>query len=462
MRKVHWDNHASKHQTNQRFYQKLLKHYYGFLIPPHLKILEIGCGRGDLLASLNPQTGVGIDLSPTTVEIARKRHPSLTFETMDAHDLALTETFDAVILSDLLNDVYDAQWILQKLKQVIHPNTRIIINTHSRLWQPILKIAEILGFATPSLKQNWLAKDDIVNLLRLEGYDIIKTTPEILLPIYVPMLSALINRFVAKIAPFRWFNLIHLIVARPQYTKPLGEAPGVSVIVASRNEEGNIPALFERIPQMGSGTEIIFVEGGSSDDTYGAIEREIPKHPDLDVKLFKQPGKGKGDAVRVGFANASKEILMILDADMTVSPEDLPRFYEAIVQGKGEFINGVRLVYPMEKEAMRFFNLLGNKGFSMVFSWILGQPIKDTLCGTKVLTKDNYQKIANNRSYFGEFDPFGDFDLIFGAAKQNLKIVDMPIRYGERTYGDTNIARWSSGVLLLKMSVFAARRLKFI
>ena len=180
------------------------------------------------------------------------------------------------------------------------------------------------------------------------------------------------------------------------------------------------------------------------------------------VKTLRQPGKGKGDAVRTGFDAAEGDILMILDADLTMPPENLPQFYAAIASGKAEFVNGTRLVYPQENKAMRFLNLLGNKFFSLVFSWLLGRPMKDTLCGTKVLTRVNYRKIADNRSYFGEFDPFGDFDLIFGAGKLNLKIMDLPVRYRERIYGDTNISRWRDGWLLLRMVLFAARRIKFI
>ena len=223
------------------------------------------------------------------------------------------------------------------------------------------------------------------------------------------------------------------------------------MIIPARNEAGNIPDIFARTPDMGEGTELVFVEGHSRDNTYAAIEAAIAAHPERCCQLLRQTGVGKGDAVRLGFARARGEMLMILDADLTVPPEDLPRFYEALRSGKGEFINGVRLVYPMEKQAMRFLNLLGNKFFSLAFSWLLGQPIKDTLCGTKVLWKRDYEAIAANRAYFGDFDPFGDFDLIFGAVKLNLKITDLPIRYRERTYGTTNIQRWKHGWLLLKM-----------
>jgi glycosyltransferase involved in cell wall biosynthesis len=328
------------------------------------------------------------------------------------------------------------------------------------MWQVPILIAEQLGLATQNMEQNWLTGSDVRNLLSLAGFETIQTSSEILFPLPIPLLDDLCDRILVKLWPFYWFNLTNLIIARPQ-AKPADPPPSVTVVVPARNEAGNVPAIFARIPEMGSETEIIFVEGNSSDNTYQAIENEIPLHPDRKVKLLKQPGKGKGDAVRVGFNEASGEILMILDADLTVPPEDLPRFYQAIASGKGEFINGVRLVYPMEDQAMRFLNFLGNKFFSLAFTWLLGQPIKDTLCGTKVIRKTEYETIAANRSYFGDFDPFGDFDLLFGAARMDLKILDLPIRYRERTYGTTNISRWSHGMLLLKMVFFAAKKIKF-
>jgi glycosyltransferase involved in cell wall biosynthesis len=245
------------------------------------------------------------------------------------------------------------------------------------------------------------------------------------------------------------FALTNFISARPDSShKIAAEEPLVSVIIPARNEAGNIPQIFARTPEMGAGTELVLVEGHSRDNTFGAIEEAIANHPERRCQLFRQPGVGKGDAVRLGFSQANGDILMILDADLTVPPEDLPRFFATLVSGKAEFVNGVRLVYPMEEKAMRFINLLGNKFFSLVFSYLLGQPIKDTLCGTKALWKSEYRQIEANRVYFGDFDPFGDFDLLFGAAKLNLKILDLPIRYRERTYGETNIKRWSHGWLL--------------
>jgi glycosyltransferase involved in cell wall biosynthesis len=308
-----------------------------------------------------------------------------------------------------------------------------------------------------------LTVEDITNLLYLADFEVIQQWQEIIWPFSTPFLDLFFNHFLVKLWPFNHLALTNLIVARLQQQKePLSQKPLVSVVIPARNEAGNIPQIFKRTPKLGRGTELIFVEGHSKDDTYAVIAQESAKHPEYQCKLLKQTGIGKGDAVKLGFAHAEGEILMILDADLTVPPEDLPRFYNALLTGKGDFINGVRLVYPMEKRAMRFLNLVGNKFFSLAFSWLLGQSIKDTLCGTKALWKKDYALIAANRAYFGDFDPFGDFDLLFGAAKLNLKIVDLPIRYRERAYGETNIHRWKHGWLLLKMALFAARRIKFV
>ena len=351
------------------------------------------------------------------------------------------------------------------MAQASRPDTRIIINFYSRLWQVPLALTRFLGLAKPLFQQNWLSLQDVSNLLHLSGMEIVSSSEEVLMPIKIPLLSQLMNKVIVKLWPFRYFALSRLVVARPanaELNGTDGREPSVSVIVPARNEAGHIQDILDRTPPMGAHTELIFVEGNSTDDTFDVIKRALEERDDPSLYLYRQPGVGKGDAVRYGYSKATGDILMILDADMTVAPEDLPRFYRAIRDGSGEFINGVRLVYPMERQAMRFLNYLGNRFFGAVFSWLLKQPVKDTLCGTKVLTRSAYDVIASNRSYFGDFDPFGDFDLLFGAAKNNLKMVDMPIRYREREYGTTNIDRWSHGVLLLRMAAYAARKLRFV
>jgi ubiquinone/menaquinone biosynthesis C-methylase UbiE len=466
LRVTNWNRVADKYDNKQGFtsyYHKRLEEVLRFVIPPGQRVIEIGCGLGDLLAALKPSYGVGIDFSPQMIIRARERHPDLHFIETDAHELDLRSDFDFVILSDLINDLWDVQSVFQNISSFIKPQCRIIITSYSRLWELPLTFVRKIGLAKPILYQNWLTVDDIAGLLSLANCEVVRHWEEIIWPIGFPVIDTLLNRFIAKVWPFSWFDLTHIIVAKPCSKKEnLPMSPRVSVIVPARNEEGNIKKIFDEVPDMGGSTELIFVEGGSTDNTYDVIKKTMADYPHRLCKLLRQTGKGKGDAVRLGFQNSSGDILMIYDADMTVPPEDLPRFYDVLAGGKGEFANGVRLVYPMEEEAMRTLNFLGNKFFSLVFSWLLGQPIKDTLCGTKVLWKCDYERIAANRAYFGDFDPFGDFDLLFGAAKLNLKIVEIPVRYRERTYGTTNISRWSHGWLLLRMVFFAALRIKFV
>ena len=416
----------------------------------------------ELLVRLDPAYGYGIDLSSKLIERARSKYPGLHFEVGDASALQMEGEFDFVLCSDLLNDLWDVQSVFEKISGHCHPRTRILINCYSRLWEGPRHLAEKLGLAKPQLNQNWLTVEDISNLLTLAGFETIRASSEIMCPVRFPMLDSLCNRYLVKIWPFRFLGITNFIVARPTPKLELPPKPIVTVVVPARNEAGNIAAILDRVPEMGGGTELVFVEGNSSDGTYETIQQEIAGRPGCTAKLYKQTGKGKGDAVRLGFERSSGDLLMILDADLTVPPEDLPRFYDAWYFGRGDFINGVRLVYPMEDKAMRFLNLLGNKFFSVAFTWLLSQSVKDSLCGTKVLSRSHYEIIAANRAYFGEIDPFGDFDLLFGAARYNLKILGLPVRYRERKYGETNIQRWRHGLLLLRMVLLASRRIRFV
>jgi SAM-dependent methyltransferase len=463
-RRAQWEANARRPESRLAWsggYHRRLTDIYRNLVPPGTSVLELGCGRGDLLASLQPSRGVGVDFSPEMIRQARARHPRLEFVEADVHDLRLGETFDVVILSDIVNDLWDLQAVFERVAAHASPGTRVLLNLYSRVWGLPLAFAQALGLANRLLPQNWLTREDVSHLLHLSGFEVIRETQEILLPLAIPGLGGFANKLLAHLWPFRLLDLTNVVVARP--VSPANRASAtVSVVVPARNEAGNIAAILDRTPRIGAGTELIFVEGHSADDTAQTIEREIAARPGVRARLLRQSGRGKGDAVREGFAAATGDVLMILDADLAVPPEDLPRFYEALHSGKGDFINGVRLVYPMEDRAMRFLNFLGNKFFGLAFSWLLGQPIKDTLCGTKVLWRRDYDVIARNRSHFGEFDPFGDFDLLFGAARLNLRLVDLPVRYRERTYGTTNISRFRHGWLLLKMLAFAATRLKFV
>ncbi len=464
-RKDFWDKSWLKFGNRKRlggYYHRRLLKVYSHIVPAGSRILEIGCGNGRLIGNLDGREKIGVDFSQEAIKLATNSYPDCQFIHADMLDFQLEGQYDYIILSDLAGDLWDIQLSLEKLKPHCHRRTKIVINFYSKLWEGPLKFIQRLGLKKPTLQQNWLTRGDMRGLFYLAGFESVSAWQEILLPLWIPLFNWPLNNFMAKMPLFRHFALANFMVARLAEVEDGSKPATVSIIVAARNEEGHIEDIIARTPLLGSSTELIFVEGNSTDNTYQKIEDEIPKHPDRDIKLYKQPGKGKGDAVRKGFEQASGEILMILDADLTVPPEKLYLFYEALVTNKCSFANGVRLVYPMDKYAMRFFNLLGNKFFSNAFSYLLGQRIRDTLCGTKCLWKEDYERIAKARKYFGDFDPFGDFDLIFGAAKQNLKILDIPIRYKERVYGETNIQRWKHGWLLLKMVILAARKLKFV
>ena len=462
---INYFDHEAKKRDEWRarnwYYHAVLLKLFRFIVPEGETVLELGSGTGDLLADLKPSRGVGVDISSKMIEIAAKKYPHLGWKVGDAAEVALGEKFDYVILSDLVGYLDDIDRLFTSLERACNEHTRVVITYYNYVWEPLLRLAELLHIKSRQPLQNWLSARDIENMLTLGGFEVVKQGKKIIFPLYIPFLSPFLNGFVANLPLISTLGLIQYMVARPVSRDK--KEYSVSIVVPARNERGNIRGAVERMPQFGTYQEIIFIEGGSSDGTYEEIERAAKEYAGKkNIRHAKQEGRGKGDAVRKGFEMAKGDILMILDADLTVRPEDLPKFYQAIASGKGEFINGSRLVYQLEDESMRFLNILGNKFFSIMFSWLLGQRLKDTLCGTKVLFKKDYEKIAAGRSYFGDFDPFGDFDLLFGAAKLNLKIVEIPVRYQARTYGYTNIQRWKHGWLLLKMVLFAMRKIKFI
>lgn len=458
-------NDYINYRKRYSYYGNDIIKYLNFFISDKDSVLEIGCGCGETIHGLHAKDKTGIDFSPKMIEVAKATYPDVQFFEMDAEEITLNKKFDVIIFNNIIGYLDNIQDVFYAIKKNCHEHTRIIISYYNHWWEPVLNFGEFIGIKKKTPQQNWLDSGDIANLLYLSGFETYRTNKRLLLPINIPVLSWLINKYVAKLPIFKSLCLNQFLFARPllNYTEEETQQKfSVSICIPARNESGNIENAILRLPRFGRHQEIIFVEGNSTDDTWQKIQEIQTKYRDShDIKIAQQDGKGKGDAVRKGYSIATQDILMILDADLTMPPEELPKFYHAIATGKAEFINGSRLVYPMDKEAMRFLNTLGNKFFSKVFSWLLEQPIKDTLCGTKVMFREDYIKLAANRKFFGDFDPFGDYDLLFGAYKLNLKIIDLPIRYKERTYGTTNISRFQNGFMLLRMCWFAAGKIKF-
>ncbi len=392
---------------------------------------------------------------PSDKHILMVSDPAISFE-------KIQDTFDYIVVTDILGKVYDIEKFLTGARARMSEDGRIVITQYSTFWEPILRLASWLRLRSPSVEQNWISPHDLQNFLHLSGFEVVKSGEMMLFPKYIPLVSAFFNTILANLWPFSSLCLIHYAIARPIPEGKVHTNPSLSIVVPARNEAGTVERIVNELPELGSFTEIIFIEGHSTDNTFAEMKRVAKEYQGAKrVLVAVQEGKGKGDAVRKGFDMATGDILAVYDADMTVPPEDMEKFYHAIVKNRGEFINGSRLVYPVEKGAMRLLNFFGNKFFSFAFSAILGQPLKDTLCGTKIIWKKDYEDIKTNRAFFGDFDPFGDFDLLFGAAKLNLKIVEVPVHYRDRVYGTTNISRWKHGWLLLRMTIFAARKLKF-
>lgn len=436
-----------------------MKKYFYSLIA---KYLSLYIQPSDTVIEIYPQTDLLINKfskSRILVNSQNNLSDSSAHKINTLNEVALNPP-DYFLLNGCLHYEKDIESTLNALYNACNKESRVIVTFYSSLWKPVMRLASFLKIRNKLPESNWVTRADIDIFLRLTNFEIIRMDNKILLPVYIPVLSTIFNRFLAPLPFFRLFSLLNIMVARP--LNKIKKIESVSIIVPARNEAGNIQAITKRIPQMSANDEIIFIEGHSNDNTWEIIQEVKQNHgSEKKIIIAQQEGKGKADAVRKGFDLASNDILMILDADISVQPEDLLRFHRAIVEDKGEFINGSRLVYPMEKNAMRFFNILGNKFFAQAFTFVTGQQYKDTLCGTKVLTRNNYLKIAANRKYFGDFDPFGDFDLLFGASRMCLKIIDVPIPYKERTYGETNISRWKHGAILLRMLLFAARKIKF-
>ncbi len=443
------------------YYYELQARFLARHVEPRSRVLCIGTGTAEVLRGLDPSRGVGLEACP---ELPGQGGEGIDILPLDGGLEQVEGIFDYVLIPGwVLGMLADVQATLEGLRRFMGPDTRLILMYFSRLWQPAFRLAELTGRKVTTPELSWIPPVELHNFLHLAGFELIASGKLCLLPARVPLLAPLVNRFLAPLPLVNQLCVDNFAVARP--LAPNGprraEEARVSVLVPARNEAGNIERAVRDIPEMGAGTEIVFVEGGSSDDTWRVIQEVAASHPERPIKFMQQDGKGKGDAVRKGFAAAAGDVFMILDADLTVPPETLPRFFEALVSGKGEFINGSRMVYPQEDQAMRFANLLGNRLFGMLLSWLMGQRIRDSLCGTKVVWKRDWQRIQATRAFFGYLDPFGDFDMLFGAAKLDLKIIDLPIRYAARTYGDTNISRWRHGVQLLRMCMLAARKLKF-
>lgn len=462
----HFEELAPRYDVQRRkqaYYYDLLGRWLRYVIPEGQSVLELGCADGTQIMSLKPRHAVGIDFSPAMLRLAQSRNPSGRWI---QHDLTgemppIAANFDYIIGTDILGYVSDIQGTMEQVSRLCSPKTRLVLTKTNPFWGPLFRLGSWFGLTESRRYSNWLTQGQCVHLLELAGFEVVQSGKFCLIPFYIPLISVFFNRILSHLPILRHLALVEYVICRKRVAPEVSK-PSVTVVIPARNERGNILPALQRMPRFSGPLEVIFVEGHSKDGTWEEIQKVAAQSWPFTIKTFQQAGKGKGDAVRVGFDNASNDLLMILDADLTVPPEELPRFYAILADGRAEYVHGTRLVYPMEDQAMRPLNWMGNKFFSWVFSFLLGQSMSDTLCGTKCLWRVEYRRLAEGRKFFGDFDPFGDYDLIFGASKLGLKIAEIPVHYKNRAYGETQINRWRDGALLLRMCAFAARKMYFL
>src|SRR6059058_1810382 len=460
---------AARRETwinRNRYYYQLLNRLLRFLVEPQKKVLSVRCDIGNLLAVVGPSKGKGIDICAEMVEIARQRNPSCEFAVAFPDKAEFRSLFEPAekfdyILFNNVGDTVDVLQALRNLRPLCLRHTRLLVETYNHLWEPLVTSAEWAGMKVPRMEQNWLSTADIQNLMKLAGFEALETHRIVILPKYVPLLSAFLNRFCARLPLLKRLCMTQVVLGRLLPASVPKEELSVSVILPCKDEKGNVEDAARRIPQLGRQTEIIFCDDQSTDGTAEEVLRVQLLYPEKEIRLERGPGVCKSRNVWTGFNAATGDILMILDADLTTIPEELPFFIDVIVSGQAEFVNGSRLVYPVPKGAMTGANMLGNKFFSVAFTYLLGQRVKDTLCGTKVLWRGDWERIKPMLGSWGIKDRWGEYELLFGAAKLNLKILDLPVHYQERIYGSTKMTRvLRNGLVMLKMCWHGFLKLK--
>jgi hypothetical protein len=394
------------------------------------------------------------------VACARQQFPNLKFVQSDPEDLELNETFDYILFNHIF-DTVDILRAFERVRQHCTADTQLVVISYNQLWQPILEWASKIGLRSRFVESNWVSENDIRNFLKLAGFRPVRKHRLILFPKWIPVFSALVNNWLARLPTLRRLCLMQVIVARLMPKPKSEEDLTVSVIVPCRNEIDNVRPAVERIPSMGKHTEILFCDDKSTDGTADEVKRMQALYPDKDIRLVEGPGICKAENVWTGFRASRGDVLIILDADLTVMPEELPTFFHALVHSRGDFVNGSRLVYPMQQDAMKFANMVGNKLFGLIFSYLLDQRVKDTLCGTKVLWRKDWISMEQNLGAWGIRDHWGDYELLFGASKLHLEIVEVPVHYQERMHGVTKMTRvFSNGLRMLRICWYAWRRLE--
>lgn len=442
-------------RTKNRYYHDQLIRYLRFLVPDGETVLLVGCEDGDLLSAMKPARGVGVDCSSEMIAFARTRHSRHDYHLATDYMADLEESFDYVVLNDIAGEVHDLFALLQRVANWCAPTSRLIIVQHNYLWRPILKLAAAFGLKRPETAQSWLSVGDLRVFLDGAGFETIDVRSKLFCPKRLLGVGPVVNALAGLLPFVNRMASTEILVARPVPYRRDPSASSASIVLTTRDERDNIEPMVRAIPQVGSATEIIFVEGHSRDGTREEIERVIKAYPHKDIRLLVQEGVGQGDAIRKGFGDARGDVVILLEADQTTPPEDVLKAFELVASGRSEYVNGSRFIYPRSRGSMRLRNAVGNFMFAVWFTWFLGQRTSDVLCGLKAIDRRQFVRLERNWGFLGLFDPFGDFELLFGASRLGLKISEVPTRYTSRSYGETKSRFVKHGLMLVRMVIRA-------
>lgn len=454
--RAHFDRIAPDYpalKKRNRYYHAFLARWCRAMVPAGSKVLDVGCGRGDVLAATSPREGLGVDLSPAMIAGARADHPELAFTAEGIEAFQGDGTFDAALCVNTLEYTWDVGAVLNAVHAALRDNGRILITAANPVWSPLFKIASAFGLRIPDCRRLFITSRDLMNLLELHGFEVVYEQMHLAIPKWIPVVSSVINFVVSRIPGVRLLSSTQLVVARK--LPPRRREYSVSVIIPCHNERENVAACARSVRRLGAGTEVIFVDDGSSDGTAEAVRAAAGVAGDVPVRLVSySPRRGKGQAVVAGIASATGDICVIVDADLSTHPDELEPLYEAFATGRAEFVNGTRFVYPMEGRAMRWANYMGNRAFTILVSTIMERRVSDTLCGTKAFFRRDYAHFTMGR------DPWGDYDLLFGAAQMRLVLRELPVHYRERAAGQSKMKALRHTLNLLKMCAVGFRQIK--
>tara|TARA_B110000977_G_scaffold125183_1_gene160299 strand:+ start:1495 stop:2904 length:1410 start_codon:yes stop_codon:yes gene_type:complete len=345
--------------------------------------------------------------------------------------------FDHIVIADIEHQKFITKNLID-LNEKIDNECRVIVLSKSIFWSTLINFYKKIKNIGPD-KNNFLPYSNLRKIFLNTNFEIVKNEKIIFFPFQFSLLTKFINQ-IFRFPVLNFFCMINLTVLKKVQKKNYqAEGKKISFIIPCKNEGGNIKFFYEKIINSTINAEFLFGNDNSSDNTLDEIKKLQQAIPNKEIKIYDGPGVCKSENVYKGINLASGEIILIYDADLTVSFDDLVNSINLLLKTDADFINCTRMIMPQQKNAMKFLNFYGNLFFAFLFSILFKQKITDTLCGTKIFFKKDWEQIKKYNNTWGAKDLWGDFDLLLGAYKNNLKIVENPISYTDRKEDETKM-----------------------